>query len=205
MPALRLDRNHPPNPSQAATPVRSRPVPSCGDIVKPLSCARARMRPERTSPGHPIRCGSGTGEGRESLRRPRGPGVAGRPGQLWSDLWQGLAQICAAITHAARREPEGRRAARVAGERLTAFAATGDTRYGLDLDAVTACAPGRSLTTWPEPPCDCCGGGRGDHWAPWPTSAHRHERAFPPVGDVFYPSRRQRLGKPTPLAASAAA
>jgi hypothetical protein len=26
-----------------------------------------------------------------------------------------------------------------AGQRLTAYAATGDTTYGLDLDAVTAC------------------------------------------------------------------
>ena len=53
------------------------------------------------------------------------------------DLWQGLAQICVALTHAARGNRVGadRLFERAAG-RLTAFAATGREAYGLDLDAV---------------------------------------------------------------------
>ena len=50
-------------------------------------------------------------------------------------------RICVAITHAARGNRKGaERLVQKAGERLTAYAATGDTAYGLDLDAVTACA-----------------------------------------------------------------
>ena len=51
------------------------------------------------------------------------------------DLWQGLAQVCVAMTHAARGNTVG--AARLfdrAAERLTTFAATGRGAYGLDLD-----------------------------------------------------------------------
>jgi predicted metal-dependent hydrolase len=53
------------------------------------------------------------------------------------DLWQGLAQVCVAITHAARGNQIGadRLFERAAG-RLAAFAATGRWAYGLDLDAV---------------------------------------------------------------------
>src|SRR5580765_3889387 len=52
------------------------------------------------------------------------------------DLWQGLAQVCVAITHAARGDHVGgdglfERAA----ERLAAFADTGRWAYGLDLPA----------------------------------------------------------------------
>ena len=65
------------------------------------------------------------------------------PGQLWSDLWQELAQIYVAITHTARGNRKGaERLMQKAGERPTAYAATGDTTYGLDLDAVTACTRG---------------------------------------------------------------
>jgi hypothetical protein len=64
---------------------------------------------------------------------------------LWSDLWQGLAQIYVAITHAARGNRKGaERLMQKAGERPTAYAATGDTTYGLDLDAVTACTRGHT-------------------------------------------------------------
>ena len=53
------------------------------------------------------------------------------------DLWQGLAQVFVAMTHAARGNQVGaeRLFERAAG-RLTAFAATGRPAYGLDLDAV---------------------------------------------------------------------
>ncbi|WP_237565640.1 DUF309 domain-containing protein [Ornithinimicrobium cavernae] len=51
------------------------------------------------------------------------------------DLWQGLAQVCVAMTHAARGNQVGadRLFDRAAG-RLTAFAATGRGAYGLDLE-----------------------------------------------------------------------
>ena len=53
------------------------------------------------------------------------------------DLWQGLAQVCVAVTHAARGNQVG--AGRLfdrAAERLSAFAATGRGSSGLDLEAV---------------------------------------------------------------------
>ena len=53
------------------------------------------------------------------------------------DLWQGLAQMCVAMTHAARGNRVGadRLFDRAAG-RLAAFDATGRWAYGLDLDTV---------------------------------------------------------------------
>lgn len=53
------------------------------------------------------------------------------------DLWQGLAQVCVAMTHAARGNQVGadRLFARAA-ERLDAFAATGRPAYGVELDSV---------------------------------------------------------------------
>jgi uncharacterized protein len=53
------------------------------------------------------------------------------------DLWQGLAQLCVAMTHAARGNRVGAdRLFERAAERLTEFATTGREAYGLDLDAV---------------------------------------------------------------------
>jgi hypothetical protein len=53
------------------------------------------------------------------------------------DLWQGLAQVCVAMTHAARGNRVGAdRLFERAAERLTTFAATGRGAYGVDLDAV---------------------------------------------------------------------
>ncbi|MGW5237433.1 DUF309 domain-containing protein [Monashia sp. NPDC004114] len=53
------------------------------------------------------------------------------------DLWQGLAQLCVAITHAARGNRVGAdRLFERAAVRLATFAATGRRAYGLDLDAV---------------------------------------------------------------------
>ena len=55
------------------------------------------------------------------------------------DLWQGLAQVCVAMTHAARGNLVGAdRLFDRAAQRLTAFAGTGRWAYGLDLDAVVA-------------------------------------------------------------------
>ena len=56
-------------------------------------------------------------------------------------LWQGLAQLCVALTHAARGNAVGaqRLLERGAG-RVEQYAATGGPTYGLDLPAVLACA-----------------------------------------------------------------
>jgi hypothetical protein len=56
-------------------------------------------------------------------------------------LWQGLAQLCVALTHAARGNATGagRLLERGAG-RLAEYAAGGGPRYGLDLSEVTRCA-----------------------------------------------------------------
>jgi uncharacterized protein len=57
------------------------------------------------------------------------------------DLWQGLAQVCVAITHAARGNQAGaERLSDRAAVRLAAYAATGCGTYGVDLDAVMECA-----------------------------------------------------------------
>lgn len=56
-------------------------------------------------------------------------------------LWQGLAQLCVGLTHAARGNAVG--AARLVERgvnNLDAYAATGGPTYGVDLAAVAACA-----------------------------------------------------------------
>jgi hypothetical protein len=56
-------------------------------------------------------------------------------------LWQGLAQLCVGLTHAARGNAVG--AARLVERgcsHLGAYAATGGPTYGVDLAAVAACA-----------------------------------------------------------------
>lgn len=59
------------------------------------------------------------------------------------DLWQGLAQVCVAMTHAARGNQVGAdRLFERAADRLTVFAATGHGAYGLDLDAAVKQARG---------------------------------------------------------------
>lgn len=59
------------------------------------------------------------------------------------DLWQGFAQLCVGMTHAARGNKEGAdRLFDRAADRLTAFAATGRWAYGLDLDATATQARG---------------------------------------------------------------
>ncbi len=50
------------------------------------------------------------------------------------DLWQGLAQVCVALTHAARGNLVGaERLFERAGDTLTAFASTGREAYGVDV------------------------------------------------------------------------
>ena len=57
------------------------------------------------------------------------------------ELWQGLAQVCVAVTHAARGNEVG--AARLldrATGLLERYALTGGPTYGVDLDATLTCA-----------------------------------------------------------------
>lgn len=67
------------------------------------------------------------------------------------DLWQGLAQLCVGLTHAARGNSVGahRLIERGAG-RLADYAAGGGPSYGLDLAAVVTCARGRLVSSGPE-------------------------------------------------------
>lgn len=54
------------------------------------------------------------------------------------DLWQGLAQLCVGNTHRERGNVRGARTLwQRARGRLTAYAATDQPTYGLDLDALT--------------------------------------------------------------------
>lgn len=66
------------------------------------------------------------------------------------DLWQGLAQACVGLTHAARGNTAGaaRLLQRGAG-RLEEYAARGGPAYGLDVAAIVACA--RRLAEEDEP------------------------------------------------------
>lgn len=65
------------------------------------------------------------------------------------DLWQGLAQICVGLTHAARGNDVGaRRLVQRAEGRLTQYDASGGPTYGLDLARVLACA--RQITAADE-------------------------------------------------------
>ena len=57
------------------------------------------------------------------------------------DLWQGLAQLCVGLTHAARGNAVGADRLRERGAgRLEAYAASGGPTYGVDLGATVACA-----------------------------------------------------------------
>jgi uncharacterized protein len=94
----------------------------------------------------------------ETLAFARGLLDAGRPFQAhealevrWKsgpegerELWQGLAQLCVGLTHHARGNAVGasRLVERAAG-RLTSYGRAGSPTYGLDLDALVACARSR--------------------------------------------------------------
>ena len=63
------------------------------------------------------------------------------------DLWQGLAQVCVALTHAARGNRTGAdRLFERAAEKLATFAGTGRWAYGLDVQAVADRARGHAGT-----------------------------------------------------------
>lgn len=119
---------------------------------------RARQARPRDALGRPLPYGDSGVEPvsedplppNETLAAARGLVAAGRPFSAhevlearWKagpieerDLWQGLAQVCVAMTHAARGNQVG--AARLferAAERLAQFAATGRPAYGVDVAA----------------------------------------------------------------------
>ncbi|GAA3690173.1 hypothetical protein GCM10022204_01270 [Microlunatus aurantiacus] len=73
------------------------------------------------------------------------------------DLWQGLAQLCVGSTHRERGNASGARTLwQRALSRLSAYATTGQPRYGLDLDALTDWLTGRlaALDADPDTPVD---------------------------------------------------
>lgn len=66
------------------------------------------------------------------------------------ELWQGLAQLCVGLTHAARGNDVGaRRLVERAAGRLTRYGAGEGPAYGLDLDSVVECARARVTTPGP--------------------------------------------------------
>ena len=63
------------------------------------------------------------------------------------DLWQGLAQLCVALTHSARGNGVGAgRLVERATVRLQRYAAGAGPTYGLDLAAVLACVRARTAS-----------------------------------------------------------
>jgi hypothetical protein len=112
-----------------------RPLPYGATGVQPV--------PERALPPH------------ETLAEARRLVEEGRPFSAhevlearWKDgpaderqLWQGLAQLCVALTHAARGNGVGAvRLVERGGGRLDQYGGTGGPTYGLDLAAVRDCA-----------------------------------------------------------------
>jgi hypothetical protein len=123
------------------------------------SAGRARQARPRDALGRPLPYGTEGVEPvpeeplppEETLSTARGLVEAGRPFAAhevlearWKagpveerDLWQGLAQLCVAVTHAARGNQVGAdRLFDRAAERLAAFAASGRPAYGVDVDTV---------------------------------------------------------------------
>lgn len=68
------------------------------------------------------------------------------------DLWQGLAQVCVALTHAGRGNQTGaQRLSDRAAMRLGAYSASGGDTYGVDLGAVMECARRHVAQSRPQP------------------------------------------------------
>lgn len=61
------------------------------------------------------------------------------------DLWQGLAQICVGLTHAARGNHTGaQRLVERGSQHLDRYAGSAGPTYGLDLSSLAACARDRA-------------------------------------------------------------
>lgn len=104
-------------------PVPEEPLPP----VQTVATARRLVREGRPFSAHEVL----------EARWKAGPAEEG-------DLWQGLAQICVGLTHAARGNTVGGvRLVERGAERLGRYDARGGPTYDLDLTAVVRCARGR--------------------------------------------------------------
>ena len=112
--------------SAGVDPVSEEPLPP----LQTLNLARSLVREGRTFAAHEIL----------EARWKAGPGEE-------RDLWQGLAQLCVGLTHAARGNSAGALRLRERGAlRLEKYASGDGGTYGLDLTAVVACARDHSIT-----------------------------------------------------------
>ena len=127
---------------QAGRPRQSRPRDALG---RPLPYGAAGVEPISEEPLPP----SQTLEVAASLVRDGRPFAAHEVLEArWKagpdderDLWQGLAQICVGLTHAARGNSVGaRRLVDRGAARLVQYGAREGPTYGLDLTAVVTCA-----------------------------------------------------------------
>lgn len=107
-------------------PVSEEPLPP----LRTLNLARSLVREGRTFAAHEIL----------EARWKAGPGEE-------RDLWQGLAQLCVGLTHAARGNSAGAlRLLERGAVRLEEYDSGDGSTYGLDLTAVVACAREHSNT-----------------------------------------------------------
>jgi hypothetical protein len=124
---------------EAGRPKQARPRDALG---RPLPYDAEGVEPVSEEPLPPL----------ETIARARELLAEGRPFSAhevlearWKDcpaderpLWQGLAQLCVGLTHAARGKPVGaQRLVERGAQHLAAYA--GET-YGLDVEALVACA-----------------------------------------------------------------
>lgn len=112
--------------SAGMEPVSEEPLPP----LRTLNLARSLVREGRTFAAHEIL----------EARWKAGPGEE-------RDLWQGLAQLCVGLTHAARGNSAGAlRLLERGAVRLEEYDSGDGSTYGLDLTAVVACAREHSNT-----------------------------------------------------------
>jgi hypothetical protein len=136
------DREDSRDRDQAGRARQARPRDALG---RPLPYGSTGVEPVSEDPLPPV----------ETLERARELLGEGRPFSAhevlearWKDcpdseqaLWQGLAQLCVGLTHAARGNHVGaRRLVERGAGRLVEYAATDGPTYGLDLTEVVSCA-----------------------------------------------------------------
>ncbi|HYN65393.1 MAG TPA: DUF309 domain-containing protein [Ornithinibacter sp.] len=127
---------------EAGRPRQQRPRDGLG---RPLPYGEAGVEPVPEEPLPPV----------EALATARALVLQGRPFAAhevlearWKagpdderDFWQGLAQLCVGLTHAARGNPVGAdRLLDRGASRLQEYGARGGSTHGLDLDGTIACA-----------------------------------------------------------------
>ena len=112
--------------STGVEPVSEKPLPPS----QTLELARSLVREGRPFAAHEVL----------EARWKAGPGEE-------RDLWQGLAQICVALTHAARGNNAGAvRLLERGAARLEEYDSGDGSTYGLDLTSVVACAREQTAT-----------------------------------------------------------